>query len=212
MEDRLQFWTLREWLTLHEAASLICDDDPSVTFISSADEAAALDLSGTAYVIGLASDGYDAMYGALKEAVEMGLDTEFRQGKQKIVQPSAAIFTPMTVKNYDLSTGDIHEAQIEVIAIKKWLTMKEIQPAFFFPEQAEQQVKSKSDYQTRLMSIMYATIDRYYGDNYEHDNSDTVPKQVDVIEWLVTNFSLSDAKAKAIDKLTRPDHSKSPKG
>jgi len=209
MEDSLKFWQLREWLTIHEAACLALNCNPSNTDYE--------------------PNGWKGFYSALGEAVELDMQTEYECDKALDVVVSHdtryhtnLIFSVSTVKGYELGHFEdfgqpqIDDANIKVTAIKEWLVLKDIKPPFFFPEDVKQQTiitKSKPEYQTHLMTIMYKTINRYYGENYDPNDRDSVPKQTNVIQWLRETYPpLSEAEAKAIDKMTRPEQSKSPQG
>jgi len=194
MEDKLQFWTMKDWLTIYQATMLACGEDPSLD-----------EIGNTTTGIPV---GYDAFHQALIDDVKKDSTNWFLEEDDPDV-----IFN--NIKNdHNRIRSDIRlDTQLQVTDIKRWLSKKGKKPAFFFPEEIDKpHIEVNVGYQTRLMTIMYTVINRYYADNYDPDNRDTVPKQVDVIEWLVTNYSLSDVEAKAIDKLTRPERSKSPKG
>jgi hypothetical protein len=212
----LEFWRLREWLTIHEASCLALGCDPNIR-----DEEPI---------------GWKGFYSALGEAVVIDMKTEYEYDKALdiVLSPDTRyytiyqglldrkdnlIFSESTVKGYELgqleefSPPPIDEVNIKVTAIKEWLTLKSIKPPFFFPDEPEQQtVISKPEYQTRLMSIMYETINRYYGENYDPSDRDTVPNQIRLIAWLRDTYSLSDPEAKAIDKILRPEQVKRPQG
>lgn len=232
MNDSLKFWQLREWLTLHEAACFICGEDPSINYSTFADELLALKEAGANYVIGSPNDNYDPIYRALREAVELDIEEEFLTDRnveellpimdeqaQNLVEDyskvfSSLIFKNSNVKGYNLShakdfeINNINRAQIKVSAIKQWLIKKNLKPGFFFPEETEQQEETiqyqQPIYQTRLMEIMYKTIERYYGVNYDPEDTDSTTKQKIIIDWLKETYDLSGAQAKAIDILTRP--------
>ena len=223
MEDDLKFWQLKEWLTIHEASCLALNCDPS----------------NPGYEEPI---GWKGFYSALCEAVELDMETDYEYEKavdivlsrdnfyDKIYQSlvdrnDKLIFSGANVKGYELGHSEdyglpqIDEANIKITAIKEWLTLKGIKSPFFFPDEPDQQAvitkskpKPKPEYQTKLMSIMYDTIKRYYGANYDPNDRDSVPKQTNVIEWIRETYTLSEAEAKAIDKMTRPDQTKSPQG
>jgi len=215
----IDFWKLKEWITIHEAACLALDCDPSI-----------LDAE---------PPGWKGCYSALMEAVEFDLKEEIindkkikrlssylREKSQDIIDSliesnKNLIFTSNSVRGYDLKyrndfgAGDIELAQIKVSAIKEWLELRGIRPAFFFSEEPEYQTPTSNEnpiYETPLMLIMYATIDQFYGENFESGDSDSHTSQKDVLEWLTVNYALSGAKAMAIDKMTRPNRLRDPKG
>jgi len=216
----IDFWKLKESLTIHEASSLALGCDPAkVKEVSE-------------------PKGWRGCYSALVDAVKSDIDQEFENDREikelriefdqdfdmidsLIERNKSLIFISNVVKGYDLKyvtdfgPGDIDSAEIKVSAIKKWFDLRGIRPAFFFSEEPEHQTPTRNknpNYETLLMSIMYATIDRYYGENYMPDERDTVPLQTTVVEWLIGNYSLSKSEAMAIDKMTRPNRSRHPKG
>ena len=58
---------------------------------------------------------------------------------------------------------------------------------------------------SRLLSIVEAVINRYYGGQFNPDDADTWTKQTDVIEWLTSEYKLTNREAEAVDIVTRPD-------
>lgn len=58
---------------------------------------------------------------------------------------------------------------------------------------------------TKLLELIDEVINRYYGENFELTDRDSWPKQIDVIEWLRSTYSLSERLALAVDLVTRPD-------
>jgi hypothetical protein len=124
-----------------------------------------------------------------------------------------------TVKNcfYDplLAQVILNGTEVKVSVIREWLVANNIESDFFCPkEDSLQRVRttSRTQYQTRLMEIMYETIERYYGENYDPNDRDTVTKQDVVVAWLMLEHSLSKRSAEAIDIIIRPEQFKSPKG
>lgn len=63
----------------------------------------------------------------------------------------------------------------------------------------------KLAHKTRMLNVVQAVIERYYGPQFEDGNIDTVPRQKDVIEWLMQTFDLSKREADSVDVVTRPD-------
>lgn len=167
VEDKLQFWVLKEWLTIYQAAMLACGEDPS------------LDEGGDP--IAATPVGYDAFHQALLD------DVKKDNLEQMVGDVPDAIFKE--IKNDYRSRPIIKlNTELKVTDIKQWLTRKGIKPPFFFPEdEGDITTTSRPIYQTHLMSLMYKTIDRYYGENYDPNDRDTVPKQVNVTDWLETN-------------------------
>jgi len=115
---------------------------------------------------------------------------------------------PLNEGLYPIEQGIISgETKLEVVDIKIWLEHKNFKPEFFFPKSMkslEDDESSKPEYQTFLMSILYKTIQRYYGENFDPNDSDTNTTQKDIIDWLMKTFSLSKRQAEAIDIITRP--------
>ncbi|MFM0566941.1 hypothetical protein PQQ88_01155 [Paraburkholderia caledonica] len=60
-------------------------------------------------------------------------------------------------------------------------------------------------HKTSMLKAVQAVVDRYYGAQFEDGNADTVPRQKDVVEWLMTTFELSKREAESVDVVTRPD-------
>lgn len=61
---------------------------------------------------------------------------------------------------------------------------------------------------SRLYKIMQQVLGRYYGNQFDANDSDTWPKQKVVVEWLRQEHGLSDREALAIDIVTRPDEAR----
>lgn len=61
---------------------------------------------------------------------------------------------------------------------------------------------------SRLSAIMEKVIARFYGPNFDPNDSDTWPRQVDIVEWLQSAHHLSKREAEAIDIVTRPDRAR----
>jgi hypothetical protein len=104
--------------------------------------------------------------------------------------------------------------EVSQAAIPERLSSLGNEPEYFssMGSNVKAEVIEKPEYQTPLMVIMYATIKRYYGENYDPNDRDSWTKQTDVIGWIRKKYSLSEAKAKAIEKMTRPDKSIYPQG
>jgi len=206
MEDKLQFWFLKESLSIYQAAVLACGEDPSLNYVETASDVEGCMIQGLPYEHGMPS-GFDAFSQALIDDVK-------KDSRALLFTDDDSEMVFKEVQSNGRNPSDINvRTTLRVSDIRQWLTRKGIKPAFFFPEaDGDITISSRPNYQTYLMSLMYKTIDRYYGENYDPNDRDTIPKQVNVIDWLVTNYSLSDVEAKAIDKLTRPERSKRPKG
>jgi hypothetical protein len=59
--------------------------------------------------------------------------------------------------------------------------------------------------ETSLMKVLKMIQDRYYGINFNVQDSDTWPKQIDIVEWLMKDHKLSKRQAEALDIVCRPD-------
>jgi hypothetical protein len=209
MED-WEFWKKKEWLVAHEVALLVIGIDPRARF----DE----EPIGWRPI-------YDTLILALNryrfvKAEFMGFDGE---------GPFEGIFRPGNIKGDAGGLNNTSTFGIRQTAIFNWLCCYNIKSTYFtaarqtaipewlYPNGIESdyfssldnpvktEVITRPEYQTELMVIMYATIKRYYGENYDPNDSDTAPKQNDVIGWIRNTYSISEAKAKAVEKMTRPD-------
>jgi len=175
----LEFWSLREWLTIDEATYLALGCDPSNK--------------------NYCPDGWEGLSSVLYEAV---------------ANSDGFTFDSRTV-DFKEEGLNVDKTLIKVSAIKEWFQLKKMENAFFNREKKESintEEIVRPEYRSRLMTIMYETINRYYSKNYDPNDRDTVTKQTDLVEWLETTYSLSNAEARAIDKMTRPEQSISPQG
>ena len=218
----LKFWRLRERLTIHEISCLVCDGDPKPDFQYDLDDMPLIDTYLPDYLEG--DDVFmSVLIAAVREDVRKieqylstipkldggGFLSEQECSKVKVIFSSAH-----PVDSISESISIDGSTLLKTEEIKRWLNAKELKPSFFYPDENTKESGSikNQEYQTRLMSIMYDTVDRYYGENYDPNDRDTVPKQVNVIEWLEYTYALSNAEARAIDKLTRPEQGKPPQG
>jgi hypothetical protein len=64
------------------------------------------------------------------------------------------------------------------------------------------------NHDTKLLRVMQTARERYYGANFDPDDPDTLPKQTDVVAWLIATYALSKREAEAIDIVIRPDSSR----
>ena len=157
MINDLDSWKLREWLTIYEASCLAFTCDP-LTMI---DE----------------PTGFKAFHLALTEAIEVDLDTELKNeyafmnllqtlngDKQKLFDDhrecqTRIVFRTIAFKGFDASPmedfelNDITQAHISVVAIKRWLSMKEFKPAFFFPNEPEQSRTKQKQADNNLLPV-----------------------------------------------------------
>jgi len=100
----------------------------------------------------------------------------------------------------------IESIELKVNEIKMWFKSIEMKPIFFFPETDRDKltIDEHPKYQTKLMTIMYETINRYYGENFDQEDKDSYPRQKDIIEWLGENHSLTGRRAEAIEIIIAP--------
>lgn len=61
---------------------------------------------------------------------------------------------------------------------------------------------------SRLYKVMETVLARYYGPQFDQFDSDTWPKQRNIVEWLKAEYGLSEREAIAIDLVTRPDEAR----
>ena len=104
---------------------------------------------------------------------------------------------------------------LKVTAIEEWFRLKKMINVYFNPDKTAEHIKKEAfrpEYQTKLMSIMYETINRYYSENYDPNDRDRAPLQANVFEWLKETYAVTHPEAQAIDKMTRPQNPKSPQG
>ncbi|MFM0732348.1 hypothetical protein PQQ52_17825 [Paraburkholderia sediminicola] len=63
----------------------------------------------------------------------------------------------------------------------------------------------RREHKTKLLDAARAVIDRYYGAQYNENDSLTITSQKVVIEWLQATYGMSEREAQSIDIVTRPD-------
>jgi len=116
-------------------------------------------------------------------------------------------------------TDDFHsEPKIATDDLIPWLEKHNIDAPFFSNENPAQKPIERPEYRTHMITVMYDVIERYYGENYDPTNRESVTTGGAVIEWIRANFNSSDGtgeplsftEAKAIDTMTRPDHVRKP--
>jgi len=191
MENGLKLWKVREWLEPLEAVCLILGIDANVMRVD----------------VEEAPVGFGAVLVELQLSLLRYQDIKLENERGNI-EPYEEIFTPYNISGFfDEKSLDPYNFVIRQSAIKAWVYAKGIESEYFssLDNHVKTDVIARPEYQTKLMAIMYATIERYYGENYDPNDSDTAPKQTDVIGWIRKKYSLSEAKAKAVEKMTRPD-------
>lgn len=72
----------------------------------------------------------------------------------------------------------------------------------------KQPAPTVSAHKTKLLELVDQVIARYYGENFDINDSDSWPKQTTVTGWLRSRHNLSQREAMALDLVTRPDHSR----
>ncbi len=208
MTDNLQFWRKLEWLSIYDAALLLCDVNPSNNFALDKNDIEIYELERKFYTVGAPE--------AFESALTLLLDHVKKDQQSLSSQPSdETIFKEVQFKNGHASGGINPSTEVRMKSLIDWYVKNEYD-SDFFTVQAEkyghEKKPTKPEYQTKLMSIMYETIERYYGENYDPDNPDTISKQRDIEDWLQETYSLSGRQADAIYVLTKPDHHKNPQG
>jgi hypothetical protein len=58
---------------------------------------------------------------------------------------------------------------------------------------------------SRLMTLTEKVYERYYGANFSSTDTDTWPRQKDIVAWLREAHGLSEREAQAVDIVCRPD-------
>ena len=157
--------------------------------------------------------GYTAIYQAIVEDVSSVL--QIANGVDGDLEKMESVLNRSDIIQPDKGNRYTEFYRIRQSAFKNWIENKRFESEYFLTEDKGKKTvvgRFKPEYQTRLMAIMYETINRYYGENYDPNDRDSVTKQADLVEWLETTYSLSNAEARAIDKMTRPEQSKSPQG
>jgi hypothetical protein len=99
-----------------------------------------------------------------------------------------------------------YETKIAIPELQKWFAKQNFHSEFFNNNLAEsnQTNLSETNYTTKLMKIMNKAIHRYYGENFDHSDKDTHPKQEHIVAWLRAEFSLSQRQAEAIEIIIAP--------
>ena len=204
MSNSLDLYRFRDYLTIHEVACLV-DEMPPCS--------------------GLTSDKYHPFVELISEAVsrdlkiahtfdEFGLLNSEDCDRYKIffddygTAETATSCFPITPKTISVT----RDTRVSVKDLLRWFEFKGFKPAYFFPDAPKETVHHKQNYQTRLMKIMDIAIARYYGDNFDPENRDTYPKQDHVIEWLMSEFSLTRRKAESIEIIITPRNDNYSKG
>lgn len=206
MADDFQFWRKVEWLSIHEAALLLCDVNPSINLAANKFEEELYDLEGEFYISGMPAafeSGEQLLIRDIKRdqaAIEQGVTTD-------------VVFKEVQFRD-DTSTDINGGTKIKIEAVTKWFQENNFESDFFTVQAKNTGVKKvvhKPEYKTRLMEIMDETIAKFYGENFDPDYPDTHPRQEDIIEWLRANYKstntpgepLSGAEAQTIAQMIR---------
>lgn len=201
--EGLRFWKLQEFITIHQASMLAIGLDPGNNLFG--------------FEPFVPRSGYEpiklALTTKLTQYYYKQLDTQIDNQLDVESSDFDEIFCPENIKSATHEGGDDNDIalyRIRQTAIKDWLQSEGIYSAYFEslsdnPKKNHGSTKALSiNYSTNLMSIMYETIERYYGKNFSIEDKDTYPKQEHVTEWLKTQFSLSKRQAEAIEIIISP--------
>lgn len=110
---------------------------------------------------------------------------------------------------FDGFDGDDESLRIRRKAFRNAIGEEDIFPASqetykFIPHK----MASHGNHETKLMRIQKEVLKRFYGDQFNLNDSDTWTHQQVVVEWLKSKYRLSDREAKSIDIVTRPDQAR----
>jgi len=186
--ENLHQWKCRDYLTVDEAVCLALGEEPSNY---THDHLLATE-APEIYASYDSIEGFNLLSSGLQNAIE-----------------AKGIPTIMTG-----NVGDAYrEEKISVADLIPWLEKHNIDAPFFIHENPAPKPTKRPEYQTHMMKVMYDVIERYYGENYDPDNRDSVTSGPVVQKWLVENYERSDGSGKplsgveasAIDAMTRPD-------
>jgi hypothetical protein len=194
LSHRFDIWKLRTSLTIDEATYLALDCDPYDNF---------------------RPVGWGALNKALIEAVRLHFKL-YGSNDKKSLDIGTIIFKPThCLDTYALEDSINGDTLLDTIQYKLWFRKNKFNCEFFSKEENTLEKQDKqffSKHNTRLMNITNDVLSRYYGENYDPQDRDTIPSQAIVIDWLKDTYSLSGREAQAIDIITRPDIARSPKG
>lgn len=208
MADNLQFWRKVEWLSIYDAALLLCDVNPSTKFASNKHDMEILELEGEFYSVGM-PEAFESAKALLLNHVKA--DQKFSSENND----DGVLFKEIKFRE-DIVSDEINAiTEIRMVDVVAWFVKNDFESDFFSVQAdnlGHKKNLAKPEYQTELMTIMYETIKRYYGEQYDPDDRDTVSRQDNVVSWLKKEYALSGAQAKAIDKMTRPHRATSPNG
>ena len=136
MKDKLQFWSLKEWLTIYEATVLACGEDPSFNYIETESDVQGCMIHGLTYEYGMPT-GFHAFSQAL-------IDTVRGDCFKQITGDTSDLIFEHIKNDHNERPIDIQlNTQLRVIDIKQWLTQKGNKPSFFFPSEPDQHPSTK---------------------------------------------------------------------
>lgn len=207
MNDALTYLSYRKWLTLHEVACLVHETNPEDNWLP---------------------DGYSAMLSLLNEAVTQDLIAleKISDDISFDLDPIAFWHDDISIEQCEqigIFFGSYLTRQhcscmrdgkkiisvdsgviVHVNELKRWFNSINLKPRFFFADSEltpKNNTISHSNYRTKRMDIIDRAIARYYGENFDISDKDSYPKQDQIIDWLRSEFSLSDIEARAIEKI-----------
>jgi len=202
VED-LRFWKLQEFITIHQACMLATGIDPGNNLFG--------------FEPFIPRSGYEPIKSSLTtKLTEYYYDTLDKKIDKELGLDSLEadqIFCPENIKSATHEGGDDNDIalyRIKQTAIRDWLKSEGIYSVYFESISNRESIPALNgrdrvqNYSTELIEIMFKTIERYYGDNFDFHNKDTYPKQEHVIDWLMTEFSLPRRKAEAIEIIITP--------
>lgn len=224
MEHSLDYWKIKNYLTAHEAACLAIGIDPGKVGLANAKSQHE------------APNGWRAVYDEIRnntedfrqhaDASREELLLQVREGLFDMDAPrpdgSEVIFNsdfkyPDIKRNekglYGPGEDELDQYMIKQKAIKQWIIEIGLPSKYFNPnnENLILPPRQQPEYQTRLMEIMYETMEKYWT-HYDPDERDTAPTQKYIVAQLEEDYSLSGRQAEAVEILARPDSARDPQG
>lgn len=207
--EKLKFWRLEEFVSLHQACMLAVGLDP----YEEHDFHGWKDLKAPANYAKIYHELDDLIHKEYFYTVsKVTTESDSEQSDTEIYPPNH-IFWPHNV----IFEGTSELVGVRQATVKKWLASKGIDCPYYSAldiDEDEKDVilKPRGKHTTRLLGILDLVIERYYGDGYEPNDKDTITKQIVIVEWLQEKYSLSKREAEAIDIITRPEIARRPKG
>lgn len=216
MSQALEYYRYREYLTIHEISCLAFETDPYGSILPDGYSSIRSLISEAVYsdieVINQHSgDGF------IDEGV--GIDVHPRVFYKDDIPESqcnqlAIFFGAHVTRKHSFSGSGIRistkvdeHTKIRPTELIRWLESKKLKLQFFFPDYVSEQPHQavvESSHRTKLMDIMDKAIARYYGNNFDIKDKDSYPKQEQIIEWLRSEYSLSERQALSIEIVISP--------